>query len=96
MNDRQLAAALGFAFVAAWIAFNFGYALLCLAGAAAFWATARVLDGNLDLGGLQARLTNRDDPATPAAQPRASRESPMNRALHSIGPSTACQRPRVP
>lgn len=50
---------------------NFGYALLCLAGAAAFWATASVLDGNLDLGELQGRLTNRDDPATPAAQPRA-------------------------
>lgn len=68
MNDRRLAAAIGFAFVAAWIAFNFGYALLCLLGAAIFWAAASVLDGNLDLGELQTRLTNRDDTAAP--QPR--------------------------
>lgn len=71
MNDRRLAAALGFAFVAAWIAFNFGYALLCLLGAAIFWAAAGVLDGNLDLGELQARLTNRDENDVATPQPRA-------------------------
>ena len=71
MNDRRLAAALGFAFVAAWITFNFGYALLCLLGAAIFWAVASLLDGNLDLGDLQARLTNRDDNPTAAPQTRA-------------------------
>lgn len=68
MNDRRHAAALGFAFVAAWITFNLGYALLCLPGAAAFWAVASVFEGTLDLGELQARLTNRDD--SPAAAPR--------------------------
>ena len=71
MNDRRLAAALGFAFVAAWIAFNFGYALLCLLGAAIFWAAASVLDGNLDLGDLQARLTSRDESYVATPQPRA-------------------------
>lgn len=71
MNDRRLAAGLGFAFAAAWIAFNFGYALLCLLGAAIFWAAASVLDGNLDLGDLQARLTNRDDSDVATPQPRA-------------------------
>lgn len=71
MTDRRLAAALGFAFVAAWIAFNLGYALLCLLGAAIFWVAASVLDGNLDLGELQARVTNRDDNPTAAPPPRA-------------------------
>jgi len=72
MNDRRLlAATLGFAFVAAWIAFNFGYALLCLLGAAVFWAAAAVLDGNVDLGKLQARLTDRDDSPPVAPPPRA-------------------------
>ncbi|MEJ7798693.1 MAG: hypothetical protein WKF42_09355 [Solirubrobacteraceae bacterium] len=71
MNDRRLlAAALGFAFVAAWIGFNFGYALLCLLGAAVFWAAAAVLDGNIDLGELQARFTNSDDGPAPAPRPR--------------------------
>jgi len=57
MNTRQLAALLGFAFVAAWIALNFGYALLCLIGAGAFYALAAVLEGDIDLGELQSRVT---------------------------------------
>jgi hypothetical protein len=57
MNTRQLAALLGFAFVAAWIALNFGYALLCLVGAGVFYALAAVLEGNVDLGELQSRVT---------------------------------------
>lgn len=56
MTMRQFAAILGFAFVAAWIAFGFGYAVLCLVGAAAFFAAALVLEGGLDLGELQGRL----------------------------------------
>ena len=32
MTQKHLLALLGFAFVAAWIAFTFGYALLCLVG----------------------------------------------------------------
>jgi hypothetical protein len=63
MNTRQLAALLGFAFVAAWIALNFGYALLCLIGAGAFYALAAVLEGDIDLGELQSRVTQ------PAAGP---------------------------
>ncbi len=59
MSTRHLAALLGFAFVAAWIALNFGYALLCLIGAGAFYALASVLEGDIDLGELQARVTQR-------------------------------------
>ncbi len=39
---------LGFLFVAAWIAFDFGRAVLCLVGA--------VVQGELDLGEMQARI----------------------------------------
>jgi hypothetical protein len=44
MTGRQFAAALGFAFVALWITLSFGWALLCLAGAAAFYLIALVLE----------------------------------------------------
>lgn len=72
MTDRRLfAAALGFAFVAAWIGFNFGYALLCLVGAAVFYAAAGVLEGDVDLGELQARFTRRSDASRRSAMPRA-------------------------
>ncbi len=57
MTTRHLAALLGFAFVAAWIALNFGYALLCLLGAGVFYALAAVFEGDIDLGELQARVT---------------------------------------
>ena len=59
MNSRHLAALLGFAFVAAWIALNFGYALLCLIGAGVFYALAAVLEGDIDLGELQSRVSQR-------------------------------------
>jgi hypothetical protein len=59
MNDRQFAALLGFAFVAAWIGFSFGYALLCLVGAGAFYLLAGVAAGSVDLGELQERVTGR-------------------------------------
>lgn len=57
MTTRHLAALLGFAFVAAWISLNFGYALLCLLGAGVFYAFAAVFEGDIDLGELQARVT---------------------------------------
>jgi hypothetical protein len=60
ITRKHLAALLGFAFVAAWIAFNFGYALLCLAGAALFYYTAAFLEGELDLGEVQARFRPND------------------------------------
>lgn len=57
MTDRRLfAAALGFGFVVVWIVFNFGYALLCLIGAAVFYALAAVSEGGVDLGELQQRF----------------------------------------
>ena len=58
--------------MAAWIAFNFGYALLCLAGAGAFYAIAAVLEGELDLGDVQQRLrspSGRREPVAPAPAP---------------------------
>jgi hypothetical protein len=57
MTDRHFAALMGFAFVAAWVTLNFGYALLCLIGAGVFYALAAVLEGDIDLGELQSRVT---------------------------------------
>ena len=54
--SKQFAALLGFAFVAAWIGFNFGYAVLCLLGAAIGYAVAAFAQGELDLGELQQRV----------------------------------------
>jgi hypothetical protein len=72
MTDRHFAALLGFAFVAVWIAMNFGYALLCLIGAAAFYAIAAVLDGNIDLGELQDRVTRQRPPSRAPTPPTAA------------------------
>lgn len=47
---------LGFLFVAAWIGFGFGYAVLCLIGAATFYLIGEIVQGELDLGEMQARL----------------------------------------
>jgi hypothetical protein len=58
MNLKQFLALLGFLFVAAWIGFNFGYALLCLVGAGVFYAAGAVLQGELDLGEVQSRFQN--------------------------------------
>lgn len=55
-DTKRFAALLGFAFVAAWIGFNFGYAILCLVGAGAFWAVASYLEGDVDLADIQERL----------------------------------------
>ena len=56
ITRKHFAALIGFAFVAAWIGFNFGYALLCLVGAALFYYAASFLEGEIDLGELQARF----------------------------------------
>ena len=56
MNLKQFLGLLGFLFVAAWIAFNFGYAILCLVGAGVFYAFGAVLQGELDLGDVQSRI----------------------------------------
>jgi hypothetical protein len=74
MTPKHFAALLGFAFVAAWIGFNFGYAVLCLVGAGVFYALASVASGEVDLGELQQRLRSSDAPAgarQPAYRPPA-------------------------
>lgn len=71
ISTRQYLAAVGFAFVAAWIGFsNFGYAILCLVGAIIFYVAGVYLEGVVDLDQLQERLTGRS-----AGQP-ASRTPP--------------------
>lgn len=60
MSRSQFLALLGFAFVAAWIGFGFGDAILCLIGAGVFYAAGAVVQGELDLGALQSRLQGRD------------------------------------
>ena len=59
MSPTQFSAILGFAFVAVWIAFGFGSAVLCLVGAAAFYTAALILTGELDLADVQSRLGGR-------------------------------------
>jgi hypothetical protein len=56
INLKHFLGLLGFLFVAAWIAFNFGYAVLCLVGAGAFYALGAVLQGELGLGDVQSRI----------------------------------------
>jgi len=56
MNQKPMLAALGFAFTAAWIGFNFGYAVLCLVGAAVFYAAGSFAQGDLDVAEVQDRL----------------------------------------
>jgi len=72
MTQKHFLALLGFAFVAAWISFNFGYAILCLVGAAVFYAVASVLEGEFDLSDLQQRLRSPGEGATPPAYPPPS------------------------
>jgi hypothetical protein len=74
MTTRHFAALVGFAFVAAWIALSFGYALLCLVGAAVFYALAAVVEGSVDLGELQARVTHQQPGGT-----RVPRAAPVRR-----------------
>ena len=75
MTGRQFAAALGFAFVAVWITLSFGWALLCLAGAAAFYLLALVLERALvgiTLQELASRVMPEEAfaPRSPSARPR--------------------------
>ncbi len=59
MKPTQFAALLGFLFVAAWAALDFGDAILCLIGAAVFWAAVAIYHGELDLTDLQQRTSGR-------------------------------------
>jgi len=65
MNPKHFAALLGFASVAAWIAFGFGNALLCLLGAAVFYAAAAVAQGEIDLVRLQDRIQGAQGASSP-------------------------------
>jgi hypothetical protein len=56
INLKHYLGLLGFLFVAAWIGFNFGDAILCLVGACVFYAIGAVLQGELDLGDIQSRI----------------------------------------
>ncbi|MBB4660481.1 hypothetical protein [Conexibacter arvalis] len=56
MNRKSFLALLGFLFVAAWIALSFGDAILCLLGAALFYAIGAVIEGEIDLGEMQSRM----------------------------------------
>lgn len=77
IRTQHLAAALGFAFVAAWIAWSFGSAILCLVGAAVFYLAIAFQRGELDLAELQARVGQQRpsaaaaSPSPPMARPRA-------------------------
>lgn len=69
---KQFAALLGFLFVAAWVAFGFGDAVLCLIGAGLFYAAASFYLGDLDLRDVQSRLGSRSQGETSAAAPRST------------------------
>jgi hypothetical protein len=56
IQSKHVAAVLGFAFIAAWIGFSFGQAILCLIGALVFYAAVGIYQGELDLGDLQSRV----------------------------------------
>ena len=56
INLKYYLGLLGFLFVAAWIALSFGDAILCLVGAIVFYAVGAVLEGEIDLGEMQARM----------------------------------------
>jgi hypothetical protein len=74
MSPGQFTAALGFAFVAIWIGFDFAAAILCLVGALVFYLGGVLLLGQLDLADLQNRLrTNlgQPPPPRPPTPPRA-------------------------
>ena len=78
IERRHLAAFAGFAFVAAWIGFNFGDALMLIGcvfyayylGAAVCWVAAGVLEGKIDLGALQSRFSGDEPAPAPVRPPR--------------------------
>lgn len=69
-SSKHFGALLGFAFAAAWAGFGLGEAVLCLAGAGAFYLVGSFLEGDLDLVELQERFQQREGPQ-PATQQRS-------------------------
>lgn len=88
MDRKQFGALLGFLFVAAWIGFDFGYAVLCLVGAALFYLVASYLEGDVDLVELQSRLSPRGGIGAPAGPPQ-----PAGRPT-TVPPAGAAMPPR--
>lgn len=71
INRKQFAALLGFAFAAVWVTSGLVSALLCLAGAGAFYYAAAFLEGEVDLAEVQARFAPRSrEPSGPPPKPR--------------------------
>lgn len=62
ITTKHTMAAIGFGFVAMWIATNFGYAILCLVGAAIFYIAAAVVQGELDLSDFPREFGRRSPP----------------------------------
>ena len=57
MKPTQFAALLGFLFIAAWAALDFGEAIACLVGAAIFYLAFALYTGKLSLADLQHRAS---------------------------------------
>ncbi len=57
MKPTQFAALLGFLFIAAWTALDFGDAIACLAGTAAFYLAVALYTGELSLADIQERAS---------------------------------------
>ncbi len=76
MDRKQFGALLGFLFVATWIVFNFGYAFLCLVGAAVFYFVASYLEGDVDLEELQSRFSPRGGIGAAPASPQSPGAAP--------------------
>ena len=79
LTQKQFSALAGFALVAAWIAFGFGNAILCLLGAALAYGAAAVVEGEVDLGELQGRLRGQGAADPLAPPPVAPRRTPRVR-----------------
>jgi hypothetical protein len=60
IDPKFVAAVLGFAFVAMWIAVDFGAAVLCLVGAIVFWGIAAFVRRELDVAQIQSRFGQRE------------------------------------
>jgi hypothetical protein len=60
IDPKFVAAVLGFAFVAMWIAVDFGAAVLCLVGAIVFWGIAAFVRRELDMARIQSRFGQRE------------------------------------
>jgi hypothetical protein len=95
-TTKQFAAALGFGFVAAWIALNLRYAILCLVGAAVFYGAAGVLQGEVDLGDATPPAQRRRSGLVPFAHARRGRATrPLSVSRRAASGAFGVDRERV-